>query len=257
MRISIIGSGNVAYHLAKALYKAGHTILDIIARNEEAGVALAKKCKASYTDSIEAINTQCEVCIICVSDDAISKVAAKLQGLLSKKQIVAHTAGSVSISTLKKTSKYYGSFYPLQTFNKNRKLNYKEIPFCIHANDIYASKKLRKLAKSISEDVRLIDDKERKQIHLSAVWACNFVNHMIAEAEQVLELNHLDPSIIYPLIKETMRKAISQGAKNSQTGPAKRGDQKVIDSHIKMMKKDPKAQQLYAQISEAIQKRYK
>ena len=127
---------------------------------------------------------------------------------------------------------------------------------CIHGSDDYTYKKLSKLASTISKDIRRIDDVTRKEIHLSAVFTCNFVTHLIAEAEAILYDADVSKDIIAPLIQETIAKTIAQGASNAQTGPARRGDSKVIQSHLDMLKEKPSTQKLYKQISAAIKKKY-
>lgn len=255
MKIVIIGSGNVAFHLAKALYDAGHEMVQIVSRNTVEGQKLADQTDAQYIDKLEDIAECAEVYIMAISDDAIAEVAADMKDRFGKDQIIAHTAGSVSIDSLDISAVHFGSFYPLQTFNKKRALNYKEIPFCIHGNDEYTRKKLFDLASSISDNVQYISDEQRKQIHLSAVWSCNFVNHMIAQAEEILDHHDIAPDIIYPLIEETMKKAMIKGARNSQTGPAVRGDDKVLQRHSDMLESFPSAQSLYNSISKAIQEK--
>lgn len=254
MKICILGSGNVAHHIGRALFRAGHKIVQVYGRNKRTSKAVAKRCNAEAIQDIEKLNPEAHLYLICVSDNAISSVASSIPFQLTNKQIIAHTAGSIPINTLKKAGKKYGSFYPLQTFSKNRKLSFKKIPMCIYGSDKKTIKKLTTLAKSISEDVRYIDDQTRKKIHLSAVFTCNFVTHLIAEAESLLSDSNVDKSILTPLIQETISKTISIGAANAQTGPAKRGDSKVINSHLEMLKQKPATQKLYKQLSKAITK---
>lgn len=254
MKICILGSGNVAHHISKALYQAGHNILQVYGRNLKTSTSVAKRCKAEAIQDITKLSNKATLYLICVSDNAIEKVSKSIPFQLSEKQIIAHTAGSISINVLQKAAKNYGSFYPLQTFSKNRRLSFSKIPMCIYGSEDNTIKKLTKLAKTISLDVRQINDSTRKSIHLSAVFTCNFVTHLIAESESILKENHVDKSIIAPLIKETIAKTIAMGAANAQTGPAKRGDTKVINSHLEMLAQKPATQKLYKQISKAIKK---
>jgi len=256
VKICILGSGNVAHHISKALLKAGHDILQIYGRNKKTSKAIAKRCEANAIQDISLLSKKADVYLITVSDDAIEKVSKSIPFTLSDKQIIAHTAGSISIKKLKSVGKQYGSFYPLQTFSKTRRLSFGKIPMCIHGSSPYTIKKLSKFANTISSDVRVIDDKTRKEIHLSAVLACNFVTHLIAEAEALLEDANVDKSILAPLLKETIAKTIYQGASEAQTGPARRGDDKVINSHLEMLLDKPATQKLYKQLSIAIKKKY-
>jgi len=256
VKICILGSGNVAHHIGKALSKAGHKIIQVYGRNIKTSKAVAKRCNAVSIQDINLLSKKADIYLLTVSDDAIEKVCRSIPFTLSKKQIIAHTAGSISIKKLKSCGKQFGSFYPLQTFSKTRRLSFNKIPMCIHGSNDFVIKRLSKLAKTISEDVRLINDKKRKEIHLSAVLACNFVTHLVAEAEALLADAKVDKSILAPLLQETISKTIYQGASEAQTGPARRGDDKVIDSHLKMLSNKPAIQKLYKQLSIAIKKKY-
>jgi len=252
LKICILGSGNVAHHIGKALLKAGHNIVQVYSRNKVTSKAVAKRCKANAIVDIQELITNADLYLLTVSDDAIEKVSKSIPFSLSHKQMIAHTAGSVSIEVLSSTGEHYGSFYPLQTFSKSRRLSFNKIPMCIHGSDDYIAKKMTSLAKTISSDVRQIDDETRKEIHLSAVLACNFVTHLIAESEMILADAGVDKSILAPLIQETIFKTISQGASEAQTGPARRGDNKVIKSHLEMLSDRPAIQKLYKQLSSSI-----
>ena len=252
MNICIIGSGNVAHHISKALYNADHKILQVYSRNLVTAKAIAKRVDSAAISDIQALDTNADLYLIAVSDDAIEKVASLLPFKLDNKQIIAHTAGSISIDTLHNTGSNYGSFYPLQTFSKSRRLSFTKIPMCIHGSTKQVHDTLTTLAQSISSDVRSIDDTNRKQIHLSAVFACNFVNHLIAQADDLLEETDIDRSILFPLIQETIAKAQKHGARQSQTGPAVRGDKKVMNTQERMLEQHPAAQKLYKQISASI-----
>lgn len=256
MKICIFGSGNVAHHISKALLNAGHNIVQVYSRNKVTSKAIAKRCKAKAITNIKELNQKADLYLLTVSDDAIENVSKSISFTLSKKQIIAHTAGSISIDLLSSVANHYGSFYPLQTFSKSRRLSFNKIPMCIHGSDNYTTQKLIKLASTISSDVRKIDDATRKEIHLSAVLACNFLTHLVAEAESILSDANVDKSILAPLLQETIAKTITQGASEAQTGPARRGDTKVIKSHLDMLSDKPAIQKLYKQLSTAIKKKY-
>ncbi len=256
MKICILGSGNVAHHIGKALLDAGHNIVQVYSRNKVTCKAVAKRCKSTWIVDIKELHTKADLYLLTVSDDAIAQVSKSIPFTLTKKQMIAHTAGSVAIDSLCSAGVHHGSFYPLQTFSKSRKLSFHKIPMCIYGSDNYTTKKLTKLAKSISKDVRQIDDTTRKEIHLSAVFTCNFVTHLIAEAEAILVDADVDKTILSPLIQETIAKTIAQGASQAQTGPARRGDTKVINSHLEMLSNKPAIKKLYKQLSSAIKKKY-
>lgn len=256
MKICILGSGNVAHHISKALVNAGHQIVQVYSRNISTSKAVAKRCKAEAISDISKLCDSADIYLLSVSDTAIKNVAKSIPFKLNDSQIIAHTAGSVTITELDSAGKNYGSFYPLQTFSKSRRLLFKNIPMCIFGSNDYTTQKLEQLANTISKDVRSIDDSTRKEIHLSAVLACNFVTHLIAEAEDLLQAANVDSSILSPLLHETIAKTVSLGAMASQTGPARRGDTQVINSHLEMLSSKPDTQKLYKQLSAAIKKKY-
>jgi predicted short-subunit dehydrogenase-like oxidoreductase (DUF2520 family) len=249
MEIVIIGAGNVATHLSKALVKAGNNIKQIYSRTEVSAKTLAKELNIDYTTNIESIDNEADLYIFSVSDNAIPELALKLD---IKDKNVVHTAGSVPLSVLK-GAKNYGVFYPLQTFSKSREVNFKEIPLCIEANNNEFNQTLTELAGQISKSVWQIDSVQRKRLHLSAVFACNFVNHMYALAKDLLSHEEIDFEILYPLIKETAIKATTMGPKLAQTGPALRNDTESLEKHIELLSSYPEIQKIYRTISESIQ----
>lgn len=256
MNICILGSGNVAHHMSKALYNAGHNILQVYGRNKTTTKAVAKRVKSTAINDINSLDPKADLYLITVSDNAISSVANAIPFVLTNDQIIAHTAGSISSKVLEGISHNYGSFYPLQTFSKTRRLSFSKIPMCICGSGDHTQRHLTQLAKTISRDVRSVDDDTRKTIHLSAVFACNFVNHMIAQAEGILSHAEVDDDILLPLIQETISKVKAKKASNSQTGPARRGDTIVLDSHMAMLADQPDIQELYKDISKSITKKY-
>ena len=190
--------------------------------------------------------------ILAVPDDAIKKTAKRLSDKINTQSKIVHCSGTTSSTTLKSVCKNYGVFYPLQTFTKGRKINSRKIPFCITASNDRLGKSLFQLAQKLSNSVQYISDTERSQLHLSAVMVNNFANHLLSLSADFVEKNGLSFDMLGPLIEETVKKAIANHPSKSQTGPAKRGDQKTIEKHLRMLKKDPKLASLYKQFSESI-----
>lgn len=252
MKIFIIGSGNVATHLSGALLKAGHTIAGVCGRSFEHTDELAKRLKTKPFSSLAQIPTDADVYLISVSDDSIADVAAQMPDV---EGIVAHTAGSVPMDTLKRFENH-GVIYPMQSFSKNRKIDVSRVPFFVEGCTDDVANKLIMLAKTISADVRLMTSEERKYLHLSAVFASNFVNGMFAEAEEVLKRCSLPFSVLQPLIEETMAKALGMGPIAAQTGPARRGDAGVMQRQQNMLD-DENQRNLYSFASKRITERYR
>lgn len=234
--ISIIGTGNVATHLFKALSQ--HAILP-----PDSSIRIIN------SRTLNNLPDHSDLILISVKDDAIGSVAQRVTG---KADMIAHTSGSVSIDILRDCAKHYGVFYPLQTFSKNSELNYYEIPFFIEGNDAETVSNLKTIAQSISSKVFEADSSKRKRLHIAAVFACNFSNHLVAIADDLLQEDGMDYKVLLPLLKETVRKLDTLPPKDAQTGPAVRNDQKVISSHEDMLADHPDRLAIYRLLSSSI-----
>lgn len=249
MRIVIIGAGNVATHLATAFSKKDHTIAQIYSRTTTTALKLAKKIGCNYTTKPDKIIRNADLYVISVSDKAISTI---IESIKVNEKLIVHTAGSISIEVFKKKFRNYGVLYPLQTFSKFKSVDFKSIPFCIEANSEKNLSKLKKLAADLSENVYSVDSKQRKSLHLAAVFACNFVNHFYAISEEIIKENNLPINIIKPLIEETAQKVKDHSAKISQTGPAIRNDKEVIKDHLELLNNHTQWKKLYSFVSNSI-----
>ena len=249
MKIAIIGAGNVAANLIYTLKKSGFEILQVVSKTLKNAQYLAEKYKLDYSDKISEINTQADVILIAVSDSSIQHV---VQNLRPGKQIVLHTAGSISIDVFAYKFENYGVFYPLQTFSKDRLLDFNQIPVFIEANNNLCLEKLTIIANKISDKVYFINSEERKVVHIAAVFASNFVNHLYTISSDILAKHKLDIDILRPLILETTQKVLQNHPSKSQTGPARRNDTNVLINHSEVLKQDKKWQFLYNSISNSI-----
>jgi predicted short-subunit dehydrogenase-like oxidoreductase (DUF2520 family) len=249
--IVIIGSGNVATHLALTLTAKKCTITQIYSRTKKNAAALAKKisAKTSFSNKIKDIDTTADLYIIAVADDAIIKITRKLK---LKNKLVVHTSGSNEMTILKTVSKNYGVIYPLQTFSLNKHIDFKMVPVFIEANSKSNSVLLKQFASLFSDNVSKLSSNERMQLHIAAVVACNFTNHLFVLAEQILSKNKLNFKLLKPLIEETVAKALSQSPITAQTGPAVRNDFKTVSAHIKTLSKNKKLKKIYQLISKSI-----
>lgn len=248
-KIVIIGSGNVATHLGVALKKSNYSIVQVYSLHKSFAGKLAKDLKCKYTIDPLKIDKSADIYFIAVNDDAIVEVVKQL--VLNEK-IVVHTSGSVEMNILKPSSKNYGVFYPLQTFSKNTKVDFKTIPICIEANNSVTLKVLCSIAKNISGNVQKINSAQRKSIHLAAVFANNFSNHLYTIASSILASANVSFDILKPLIEETARKIKNSPPNETQTGPAIRDDKKTINNHLKMLSNKKEYQQLYSLMSKSI-----
>ncbi len=254
MKITLIGAGNVGYHLGKRLYKKGFFINQVYSRNLKNARRLAKKIKADFTDNIYTINSKSAIYILAIKDDAIGEVACQLakNNALTDK-LIAHTSGAVSSEILAPYFKNYGVFYPLQTFSKSQKVQFSKIPICIDAAQADSLELLRQLGKKISKKVSPLNDKERAILHVAAVFVNNFTNHLFYIGQDIVEQEQISFDLLKPLIWETVCKIENRHPKEMQTGPARRGDLKTLKKHIKYLKKFPKYAQLYDLLTKSIQ----
>ncbi len=235
-----------------ALFNEGYFISQVYSRKQKNADALSKKIKAEAISDLKKLSTDSSIYIIAIKDDAITSIAKQLK---LKDKIIVHTSGTSSIDVLKKCSKNIGVFYPLQTFSKDRKANFKTIPICIEANNTATSSTLLYFAKSISANVQKINSEERKKIHLAAVFACNFSNHMYAISEKLLAKDNLSLDLLKPLIEETANKIKNNKASTVQTGPAIRNDKKTMSAHLKLLSNEKDMQKIYELISKSIAKK--
>ncbi len=253
-KIAMIGAGNVGWHLAKELEKAGHVICSVFSQQEEHALKLQKQLySAEIASGFNYSGSRAEVYILCIKDDAVAEVARLLT--LPPNAILLHTSGSLPLDILREAgTEKTGVFYPLQTFSKHKKVDFTHVPLCIEAANHHVLPVLQQIGKSISQQVYEISSTDRSALHVAAVLACNFSNHLWAMADAILEDRELPLQLLQPLIKETLDKALSKGPANSQTGPAKRNDQHTIARHIQFLEDDyPEWVKVYRALTGSIQ----
>lgn len=241
MNITIIGSGNVATVLGRLLAGSGYRISQVLSRNMQHARALASELSADAISSVDELSPGSEIYIVAVTDDYLREISSwlKLNG-----QLVVHTAGSVELEVLKKTSSNYGVFYPLQSLRKELD-TIPGIPLLIDANTEQGKSKLFSLAHSISDIVWNANDEERKKLHLAAVMTNNFSNHLYALAEEFCKKEGVEFGMLYPLLSETVRRLKDDSPQNLQTGPAARNDIQTIEKQRDMLDAYPRLQKLY------------
>ncbi len=255
MKIVFIGAGNLAFGLSKKINNLeGFEIIQVISRSENSAKELSDILNCRYSINIDDV-LDADLYFIAVNDDAIKKVAGHI---MLKNKFVVHTSGSVDISVLSENTKKFGVFYLLQSFKKYSDIDFDEIPVIVEASDDECLKKLKTLAGKISKSVYNYNSNQRFTIHLSAVFANNFTNHLIYIAQKILTDNHISPEIIIPLVVKTAEKISSDKAEECQTGPAKRNDLETINRHIEYLKsKYDLYPELYKFISNSIIDTYK
>lgn len=245
IKVAIIGGGNVAIHLANAFSKTNEvSLVQVYARNIEQIEHL--KEVTPITNSIELL-TEADVYIIAVSDDAIGDVSRKIE---QKNGLVVHTSGSVAMQSLQNTGRK-GIFYLLQSFSKDKDVNFDEIPFCLEAENEEDLQLLETLAKSIGKKIYRINSEQRKRLHVAAVFVNNFTNHMYKIGADICNEYQVPFEVLLPLIQETAQKITELSPEAAQTGPAKRNDQKTIQNHLELL--NAEQQEIYKLITKSIQ----
>ena len=246
--ITILGTGNVAQNLFKAFSTIESvTVVQVVGRDKRHLEFFNSKSRLlNYNDAL----LPTDIYIIAVKDDAIAEVNQKIVS----KGLVVHTSGAVSLSVLEAQERH-GVFYPLQTFTKGRILGFSTIPMCIEANNPNDLQLLQQLGEKISDNVISIDSTKRKALHVSAVFVNNFTNYMYSLGEEICIENHLDFSLLKPLIKETAVKLEFLDSKKAQTGPARRGDQQTLHAHLNLLK-SKKHREIYTLLSNSIKDSY-
>ncbi|MBB2144242.1 DUF2520 domain-containing protein [Pedobacter sp. LMG 31464] len=251
MKVVIIGAGNVATHLAKALYATNVQIVQVWSYHYSNAKLLADQVNATAIEDLTALDKTADICIISVKDDAIAEIAEQL---IDFKGLIVHTSGSVSMDVFANSSSNYGVLYPLQTFSKDKELSFATIPLCVEASNETALQLVKQLASQLSTHVVEINSEKRKILHLAAVFACNFTNHFYALAEEVLAANQLDFDILRPLITETAAKVQHTLPLTVQTGPAIRNDEQTLKKHEELLLQQPQLLEIYKIVSESIKK---
>ncbi len=250
IRITIIGSGNVAFHLGKAIKQAGHTIQGVHSRNKRTGKELAKLLNAEFVADISDL-TDSDICIVAVSDYEVFKVAQRLSHLNC---IVAHTSGSIGLGEGILDRKRFGYFYPLQTFRKEMEVDMKSTPLFVHARLKKDTETLKRLGDKVSDVCVIMDENKKAKLHLSAVIVNNFVNHLFALTKDYLDRNELDYKYLEPIINTTVKRAMAEDPAKIQTGPAIRDDETTINKHLEQLDEFARLKEVYAALTKNIQK---
>ncbi len=248
MKITLLGAGNVATQLALGLRKAGHHIVQIYNRSNEAGEELAHTVGASFTSNTKKLE-DADVYLIAVKDDSIADVASQLK---VNDKIVAHTSGTKKKELLSFSSSNFGIFYPLQTMTKLSKVDFTEVPMLIEGNDEKTLAVLEELAASISKRIHRVDEQQRQWIHVAAVFANNFTNHIYSLSEHLLAEHDLPFEIVKPLIFKAVDSLHHYSPSELQTGPAVRGDRLTVEHHLRLLAREPRLQKIYQMLTESI-----
>lgn len=246
MKVTIIGSGNVAQHLIRAFLKSTEVVLhQVLVRQAESVSDLVESGKVitDYNDLKDS-----NLYIVAVSDSAIAEVSSLFP---FTNRLVAHTSGTMSLDTLSSKNRR-AVFYPLQTFSKTKDVDFKKVPLCLEAENEQDLETVNSIGTLISEAVYFINSQQRKSLHVAAVFVNNFSNHLYSIGKEICDENDIPFDILKPLIGETAEKILHLDPKEAQTGPAIRGDQNTIDAHLKFLE-DSDYKNIYSLLTQSIQ----
>ncbi|MEB5476046.1 Rossmann-like and DUF2520 domain-containing protein [Acinetobacter pollinis] len=258
MRISLIGAGRVANHLAKALVDAGHHIIQLYSHHHNSAEYLARNVNAIVAYNYQDLDPNIDFIIIAVTDAAIPEVAYALS-TLEFKACILHTSGSTHLNVLTEYFPRAGVLYPLQTFSLEKQVDWKEIPLLIETAHHHDLESLEEMAKTLSSNIHIYNSEQRLSLHLAAVFACNFSNYCYDIAQQIVAQEKVDFSLLSPLILETAKKATQFIPSKVQTGPALRQDDAILSLHKDLMaqKNQKDFLEVYQVLSNQIKTRHK
>lgn len=250
LRIGILGTGRVARAIMSGLRENGILVTQLIGRDRERREMLGKEFDVKRRSSLEDCDPELDLLLIAVSDDAIEEASEAIPPM---KGLLAHTSGTRPLDSVR-NGKAQGVFYPLQSFSSKEEPDWNRIPICVEASGAEGAELLMQLGKELSETVHLLKGEDRQQLHLAAVIACNFTNHLYGQAYELLESKGIPFQLLRELILHTSQRASEGDPREMQTGPAARGDRRTIEEHLERLREKPQLRALYRELSERILK---
>lgn len=248
-KVVLLGTGNLAHHLFDAFTNSNSVaVAQVFGRSAE-GLSYFKN-QTKVTQHPEEL-ADADIYIIAVNDDSVSTVS---QYIINSDAIVVHCSGALGLNALAEGCKR-GVFYPLQSFTLGRSINFSEVPICVEGESELVQEKLLSLGKAVSKVCIPVSSEQRLALHLAAVYANNFTNHLLFKASQLCEANNLSFSLLKPLISETVDKLDALSPFEAQTGPARRNDRKTQQRHLELLK-NKEDREVYTLLSEAIHSTY-
>lgn len=255
-RVVVLGAGRVATHLAPALVRVGYSLSQVWSRTEESARQVAESLGVAYTTDLDSVVTDADIYIVSVADKALPEVAERLCQRANRMALFLHTAGSIGIEVWQHCCvEHYGILYPLQTFSKERVVDMREVSLFVEASSEETLALTEALARSLSDKVFCADSRRRAQLHIAAVFACNFANAMYDAAYRLLAEEGIPFEVLLPLIDETAAKVHTLTPREAQTGPAVRGDREVMQRHLEALVGDEQLREIYSLISDYIMNR--
>lgn len=247
----MVGSGNMAFSLGKALVDKGHVALGVVSRNPNTGKELASILHSDFMAEFPN-NVNPDYVFLCVADSQIGEATAMFTPLLDA--VVCHCSGSTGLNIIAHKVKKAGVLYPLQSFSKSVSVDWSKVPVLVEGTSPEIADKIMLLAGSLSSNIALCDSDKRLHYHLAAVIVNNFTNHLMALSQRYCTQNQLDFSKLQPLLIETLRRVQTANAHDLQTGPAVRNDSITIKKHLELLADNPQLKEVYEILTKSISK---
>lgn len=251
MKIVMVGAGNLATHFGRALLAGGNDVVQVYSRTDASASRLASILGCEAVADVADIVTDADLYVVAVTDSVLEKLLPSLCGGREHAMFV-HTAGSMPMSVFAGYARRYGVIYPMQTFSKDKEVDFSKIPCFIEASDETSLRVISELCSSVSSVVSSVSSDDRKYLHLAAVFACNFTNHCYDVASRILAGRGIAFDVMYPLIGETVSKVHCMSPAKAQTGPAVRFDSNVMDGHLALLEGEPMWRDMYEIMSRGI-----
>lgn len=253
MTYYIAGSGNMAWFLVQRLTDAGHTCNGIYGRNKEKVAELAAAYQLPICQNPEDIQDDADVCILAIADKAIKEIAEKLS---FEKTVLIHNAGGADMGLLANAARHYGVLWFIYSIVRQELPGHRQVPCVYEASSLEAKIKLKELAACITNLYYETDGGSRKRLHLGAVFANNFTNHMMAVAEQLCTVNNMPFALLQPIMQQTFERIKGSSPAGLQTGPARRNDENTMTEHMALLAGNPALQHMYEAINQSIKAMY-
>ena len=250
--VSLIGTGNVAHWFIYALKKAGIKIQQIYGRDAQRCQNLAESCGAESINDFSKLKKTSDLYLFSIKDDSYEEVVSQIPFELP---LAALTSGTVSQRVLAPIASRFGTIYPCQTLNCGMAFSEVEVPLCVEGGDEPTENQLLQFAHRLSDKTMILHEEDRRQLHLAAVFACNFTNALYGVAFDLLKNANIEPKVLLPLLQNSLKKLNTMTPKEAQTGPARRGDKNIIDKHLSMLQ-DAQYREIYEILTQEIHRQH-
>ncbi|MBR0196335.1 MAG: DUF2520 domain-containing protein [Paludibacteraceae bacterium] len=239
MRIVIIGAGSVGTNLHHAFELKG-------IRTE---LVHGRPITADPAPIYPVPPADCY--IYTIADHALAEVVAKIH---APQALHLHTSGSMPKEVFGADKPHSGVLYFFQSFSREVLIDdWSGIPCFIEGRNIDDIAAIYSLAQCLTSRIYEANQHDRERLHIAGIFANNYTNLMYRIAQEVLTDTQIPFEALLPLIDQTAAKMHTLKPIEAQTGPAKRGDEAVINHHLQILQSTPYAA-LYRELATLIEK---